>query len=150
MTTMSPGGITRRQYGLSTELFVSQKESDQTLVLGGVGETQRWVQILTRRAAQVLWFKLTVLLYPEKAPMVTGLAVTAPLRAMIVSSVTTHVEAVKDPDKPLYTLVGWVERDLTWKVTLSESEARRLWAELDVALFPVGWEGRETKPKKLN
>jgi hypothetical protein len=25
-----------------------------------------------------------------------------------------------------------------------------LWAALDMALFPVGWEGRTTKVKKLN
>ncbi|MBN1563344.1 MAG: hypothetical protein JXA10_05865, partial [Anaerolineae bacterium] len=70
----------KRQYGLSTDLFVSRKESDQTLVLGGVGqEDKRWVHIMTQRAAQVLWFKLTQLLYPDKAEMVTGLAATAPL-----------------------------------------------------------------------
>ncbi len=30
-------GPSRRHYGLSTELFVSRKESDQTLILGGMG-----------------------------------------------------------------------------------------------------------------
>jgi hypothetical protein len=25
-----------------------------------------------------------------------------------------------------------------------------LWAALDLALYPVGWEGRQTKSKKLN
>jgi hypothetical protein len=146
---MSTNGSSIRLYGLSTDLFVSRKESDQTLVLGGVGqEEQRWVHVMTQRAAQVLWFKLTTLLYPDKSDMVTGLAATAPLRPPGGPSVTTHVEVVKTTDAQ-YTLVGWVERN-TWRVTLTELEARRLWASLDLALFPVGWEGRQTKSKKLN
>lgn len=135
------------RYGLSTELFVSRKESDHTLVLGGMGQNeQRWVHTMTRRAAQVLWFKLTELLYPEKAPMVTGLASTAPLTPFPAGDLTTHIEVVKA--EATYTLVGRVDRT-RWLVQLTEIEARRLWASLDVALYPVGWEGRETKPTKL-
>jgi hypothetical protein len=146
---MSTSGPSRRQYGLSTDVFVSRKESDQTLIVGGVGQgEQRWAHVITRRAAQVLWFKLTVLLYPDKAGVVTGLAVTAPLRAPGTAAITTHVEFVKSSEAQ-YTLIGWVERD-TWMVQLSEVESRRLWTALDEALYPVGWEGRESKPKVLN
>lgn len=136
------------QYGQSTELFVSRKESDHTLVLGGMGQSEPWVTIITRRAAQVLWFKLTLLLYPEKATMVTGLATTAPLRFFVGESVTTHVEVVHSGHDQ-YTLAGWYERE-AWRVLLTELECRRLWAALDLALYPVGWEGRVTKPKALN
>ena len=136
-------------HGLSTDLFVSRKESDHTLVLGGMGqEEKRWVHVMTQRAAQILWFRLTQLLYPDKAEMVTGLAATAPLRSMPGPSVTSHVEIVRSGDDQ-YTLVGWILRN-NWRVQLSELEARRLWAALDLALYPVGWEGRETKIKKLN
>jgi DMSO/TMAO reductase YedYZ molybdopterin-dependent catalytic subunit len=146
---MSSAGASRRQYGLSTDLFVSHKESDQTVVLGGVGQgSQRWVHVMTRRAAQVMWFKLTSLLYPEKADLVTALASTAPLRAPANNSVTTHAEVVQKGNG-YYTVIGWVQRN-SWVVMLDELDARRLWASLDLALFPVGWEGRETKPKKLN
>jgi len=137
------------QHGFSTGLFVSRKDSEQTLVVGGVGEGDRhWSHVMTQRAAQILWFKLTRLLYPDKADVVTGLAATAPLHAPPTSSVTTHVEVVRSAQAQ-YTLVGWVQRD-TWKVLLTEEEARHLWAALDVALYPVGWEGRTTKVKKLN
>jgi hypothetical protein len=130
-------------------LFVSRKESDQTLVLGGVGQgDERWVHVMTQRAAQVLWFKLTQLLYPDKADTVTALAMTAPLRAPSNSTVTTHVEMVKSSEDE-YTLVGWIQRS-SWRVQLTELETRRLWAALDLALYPVGWEGRLTKLKKLN
>lgn len=145
---MSTGPV-RWQYGQSTDLFVSRKESDQTLVLGGVGQgEQRWVHVMTQRAAQVLWFKLTNLLFPDKSAVVTGLAQTAPLRAPDNNSVTTHVEVVKNGEA-VYTLIGWVERN-TWMVQLTELETRRLWAALDLALYPVGWEGRESKGRKLN
>ncbi|MBI5961241.1 MAG: hypothetical protein HY866_21060, partial [Chloroflexi bacterium] len=114
----------RIQYGLSTDLFVSRTESDETVVLGGVGEgEQRWVQVMTQRAAQLLWFKLTQLLYPEKADVVTGLAATAPLRSPDAGSITTHMEVVRG-NNALYTLVGWVLRD-TWRVDLTETDARR-------------------------
>jgi hypothetical protein len=149
MTMMATPGRSGREYGLSTNLFVSPKESDQTLVLGGVGqEAQRWTHIITRRAAHVMWFKLTVLLYPEKANMVTSLATTAPLRAPGSPAITTHIEVVRSAEAQ-YTIIGWIERE-TWMVVLSEDDARHLWAELDTVLYPVGWEGRETKPKKLN
>jgi hypothetical protein len=139
----------RVQHGLSTDLFVNRKDNEDSVVLGGVGEGEkRWVQVMTTRAAQLLWFRLTRLLYPEKADVVTGLAATAPLRSPISPTITTHMDAVKSADS-LYTLVGWVQRD-TWRVELIELDARRLWAALDLVLFPVGWEGRETKAKKLN
>jgi hypothetical protein len=124
MTMMPTLGRSGRQYGLSTNLFISPKENDQTLVLGGTGqEAQRWTHIITRRAAHVMWFKLTILLYPEKANMVTSLASTAPLRAPGSPAITTHIEVVRSAEAQ-YTLIGW--------------------------MYPVGWEGRETKPKQLN
>lgn len=142
---------TKSEYGLSTDLFVSRKESDQTLILGGIGQgAERWVQVLTRRAAQLLWFKMTVLLYPDKANMVTGLAVTAPLRGTQNDMMTTHVEVIKNKTVECeYSIIGWTIMQDNWVVILSEIDTRRLWAALDLALFPVGWEGRETKPKKL-
>lgn len=136
------------QYGHSTEVFVSRRESDHSLVLGGMGQSEPWVHVMTRRAAQVLWFKLTLLLYPEKATMVTGLATTAPLRMVTGASVTTHVEVVHSGNDE-YTLSGWYEQE-AWRVQLTEQECRRLWAALDLALYPVGWEGRVTKPKALS
>ncbi len=107
------------------------------------------MQVLTRRAAQLLWFKMTVLLYPDKANMVTGLAVTSPLRGIQNDLMTTHVEVIKNKTvEAEYSVIGWTVQD-NWVVVLSELDTRRLWAALDLALFPVGWEGRETKPKKL-
>ncbi len=136
------------RYGLSTELSVRHEEGEHTLVLGGIGQDdQRWTHVLTRRAAQLLWYKLTEILYPDKAAMVTGMAATAPLTPTGVGNLTTHIEVVTSDTH--YTLVGRVERT-RWIVQLSELEVRRLWAALDVALYPVGWEGRQSKGKRLN
>lgn len=136
------------KYGLSTDLFVSRKDSDHTLVLGGVGQNEKqWVHVMTRRAAQVLWYKLTSLLYPDKADMVTSMASTAPLQVSATPNLTTHIEVVQTEHG--YTLVGRIGRT-RWLVQLTELEVRRLWAALDLALYPVGWEGRVTKTKKIN
>lgn len=146
----SAGGTDPQQYryGLSKELSVSGKESDHTFVLAGVGKDGvAWKHVMTRRAAQVLWCRLTELLYPDKAEMVTSMVATAPLTPTGLGSLTTHVEVVKSDTN--YTLVGRVERS-RWIVQVEELELRRLWATLDVALYPVGWEGRKTKTKKLN
>jgi hypothetical protein len=32
-----------------------------------------------------------------------------------------------------------------WLAHFTESDAKRLWAKLDVLLFPVGWQGREAQ-----
>lgn len=143
-------GPLRTQYGFSTGLFVSRTESESAFVVGGVGESEeQWAQLMTKRAAQVLWFKLTQLLYPDKALTVTALATTAPLRPPSSGeAVTTHMEVVRGGDGQ-YTLVGRVDHN-TWWVQLTEVEARRLWASLDLALYPVGWEGRESRPKPIN
>lgn len=141
-------GPSQYRYGLSEELSVSGKEGDHTFVLSGVGQDgQSWKHVLTRRAAQVLWCRLTELLYPDKAEMVTSLVATAPLTPTGLGSLTTHIEVIKSDSD--YTMVGRVERS-RWIVQLAELELRRLWAALDLALYPVGWEGRKIKGKKLN
>ncbi|MBN1202669.1 MAG: hypothetical protein JXJ20_12525 [Anaerolineae bacterium] len=147
-TMMSEPSEYKYQYGRSTDLFVSREGSDHTLVVGGIGHgAQRWVQVLTRRAAQVMWFKLTVLLYPDKADMVTGMAVTAPLHMPDEETVTTHMDVFRSNEAE-YTLVGWIDRT-HWMVVLTELDARRLWAALDLVLYPVGWEGRDTRSSKV-
>lgn len=146
---MSTPGPARQEYGISTDVFVERVDNESFLVLGGNGQgTGPWTCVLTQRAAQVLWFKLTGLLYPDKSQAVTALAVTAPLSALGTDDVTRYIEAFLSQETE-YTIIGWVT-DSTWIVTLSEYEARRLWTQLDEVLYPVGWEGRQSRPRKLN
>lgn len=143
---MSGKPFVQHSYGISTDIFVARKSLDDTLVLGGVGvEYGRWTRVLTQRAAQQLWFNLTGLMFPEKAQRVTGIAVTAPLRSQARPTITSHLEVTRTADN-FIEVIGWAGQD-TWWFRLSEQEARVLWTKLDLALYPVGWEGRERKPQ---
>jgi hypothetical protein len=134
-------------YGLSTNLFVSRKANGDSLVLGGIGEDEiRWTRVLSQRAAQMLWYHLTRLLFPEKSEMVAALVSTSPLRSGNMPTITTHV-TVEPRDDDGYDIAGWVGEQ-TWWMHLSNYEARRFWTALDIALYPVGWQGRKTKTRQ--
>ncbi len=142
-TTKLTKPFSQRRYGVSSEMFVLNKTQGDTVVVGGIGVEGRWFRVLTKRAAQLLWFNLTGLLFPEKAPQVTGLAVTAPIRGSDKPSVTYHLEVTRTADNYI-EVIGWAGKD-TWWARLPEHEARHLWTRLDLLLYPVGWEGRNNK-----
>lgn len=127
-------------YGLSTKLFVSRKPSSESLVVGGIGvDEARWTRVLSHRAAQMLWYHLTRHLFPEKSDMVIALVSTSPLRSDSRPTITTHMTVDPSEDGG-FDIMGWVG-DETWWVRLTEHEARRFWTALDIALYPVGWQG---------
>jgi hypothetical protein len=136
----------KQAYGLTSEIFASRRDEGETIIVGGVGaESNRWTRVLTRRAAHHLWFQLTRLLFPEKSPQVTGMAQTAPLSAA-PPAVTTHFEVWLNPDTHRYDILGWVNED-SWWFCVDEPNAHRLWAALDLALYPAGWSGPEVSHK---
>ncbi len=132
------------KYGLSKNLFVHRKANGDSLVVGGMGENEtRWTRVLSLRAAQMLWYHLTGLLFPEKSEMVTGMAATSPLRSGNMPTITTHV-TVERRDDGGYDVTGWIGEQ-SWWVNLNDFEARQFWKTLDIALYPVGWQGRQLK-----
>jgi hypothetical protein len=134
-------------YGLSTNLFVSRKAGGESLVVGGIAEdSSRWTRVLSARAAQMLWFHLTKLLFPEKSDMVTALITTAPIRSDALRTITTHM-SVDPMENGGYEIVGWVG-DQTWWMRLTDFEARRFWTALDIALYPMGWQGMKDNTKQ--
>ena len=138
----------KHEYGLTSELFVNRPGEDETLVVGGVGaQSDQWTRLLTRRAAHQLWFQLTRLLFPEKSPQVTGMAMTAPLSPPS-PSVTTHLEIVHNPDSHTVDILGWDGED-GWWFRVDEQNARHLWTALDLALYPAGWSGPVTVRRRL-
>lgn len=138
--------FTQLRYGISRGVYVTPQSKGDSVVVGGEGRHYgRWSRALTRRAAHLLWFNLTRMLFPEKAPQVTGIAVTAPLRGFDEPLLTTHVEVTRTADG-FIEIIGWMGRD-TWWARLPEAEGRNLWAKLDLLLYPVGWEGRDRKPR---
>lgn len=127
-------------YGYSTNLFVSRKASSDSIVMGGTAEdSSRWTRVLSQRAAQMLWFHLTRFLFPEKSDMVTALVTTAPLRASDLPTITTHIN-VDQIESGGFELSGWVGEQ-SWLVRLNDQDARQFWMALDIALYPVGWQG---------
>lgn len=136
----------KNAYGYSTNLFVSRKASGDSIVMGGTAEdAARWTRVLSQRAAQMLWFHLTRFLFPEKSDMVTALVTTAPLRALDMPTITTHMTVDKLEDGG-YEVTGWVG-EYNWLVKLRDHEALQFWTALDIALYPVGWQGQGTSNK---
>jgi hypothetical protein len=131
-------------YGLSSDTFVSRKAGGDSLVLGGLGEdSTRWIRVLSPRAAQMLWLHLARLLYPDKSDTITALIVTAPLRDATRPTITTHM-TVDELENGGYEIAGWINGE-AWETKLNQPEAERLWAALDTALYPVGWQGQDHK-----
>lgn len=137
----------RFSYGLSSNLFVNRKTGGESVVVGGMAEdATRWTRVLSQRAAQMLWFHLTRYLFPEKSEMVTALVTTAPLRSDALPTITTHI-AVDRTDEGYFEVVGWIGED-SWWLRMTDAEARRFWSALDVALYPVGWQGGGTHTRQ--
>lgn len=137
---------TKNDYGYSTNLFVSRKATSDSIVVGGTAEdASRWTRVLSQRAAQMLWFHLTRFLFPEKSDMVTAMVMTAPLRASDMPTITMHT-TVDQIEGGGYEVVGWVG-DYTWGVHLRDADARQFWMALDIALYPVGWQGQNSPNK---
>ena len=141
--------VSQQRHGLSTDLSVETTgDGVQELWLGGVGTDQkRWQHLLNRRAAKVLWAKLTMLLYPDKASLVTSRAATAPRNGGVFGrqGLTTHVEVIETQGG--YTLIGRAHH-ARWTAQVAEEDVRKLWARLDMVLYPVGWEGRSSAPRQ--
>lgn len=97
-------------------------------------------QVLTRRAAHLLWYTLTKSLFMGEAPPMTSAAGTAPLALHDDPHVTMRVD-VREVHDDLYEMRG-VTRASTWLAQVSSADIQWLWAMLDVHLYPVGWEGR--------
>jgi hypothetical protein len=140
----------QEELGLCRDVFVSSRPDDDAIVIGGAcqkdgGESTTWNRVMNKRAAHLLWYRLTSFLFPEKAPRVTALVSTAPLSTMTLNStVTTHADVSRTEDEH-YEIKGIIGKT-TWIARLNGLEARRLWTALDLALYPNGWEG-EKKPQ---
>lgn len=139
----------RTVYGLISDVFVTYEADDDTITVGGLSAgSSRWTQRLTPQAAHQLWSILTRLLFPEKSRHVLGMAKTAPL-CLPIPEMTTRFEIVRNPDQNIYDILGWIG-DEAWWCRVDYQTVRRLWAALDVALYPAGWAGPITLHGKLN
>jgi len=129
-----------RAYGQSSNLFASRKPGGETMIIGGVAEdASRFTRVVSQRAAQMLWFHLTRYLFPERSDVVTALATTAPMRSPMLPTLTTHI-GINLVNGGMIEITGWIG-ERCWLLRITELEARRFWQSLDLALYPVGWQG---------
>jgi hypothetical protein len=128
----------RRSYGLCANLLIAPKGNSLSLVLGGMAEdTSRWTRVLSKRAALLLWYHLTLQLFPEKAVRVTALVQTMPARTVELPTITQHIDVTRMMTGIL-EITGRVG-DQVWISRITRTEAQRLWDALDVALQPKGY-----------
>ncbi len=133
-----------REYGMSSDLFVTRRAGTDSYVLSGTGTgANRWARVLTSRALHLLWYRLTWSLFPEKSLKVTGMAATAPLRSTTAPKITTHIEVIYHTDIKQFDVIGTSGED-RWQFRIDHQTARILWTALDLILYPAGWQGANT------
>jgi hypothetical protein len=130
-------------YGVSHHLFVARKSSNESLVIGGIGDQQnRWTRVLSHRAAQNLWTDLTAILHPDHAQSATGALHTAPLRSADLPTITSHASAQSTEGNRIQ-VTGSVGNQ-QWSMLCEKSEAEEFWRSLQQALSPTGWKAEDT------
>lgn len=135
---------TRREYGLTGDIHFQFDGVHGLVTFQGIvqdGSEKRLSAVLSKRAAYQLWYRLTQALYPDEAPTMTATSATAPLRGVNGELLTSHVDVEWLPNG-FVEIIGTI-MTAEWSIRLSGTEAKRVWANLDMLLFPSGWEGRE-------
>lgn len=128
--------IAERTYGRTLDWFVVRKAgaAGATLVIGGTAQdTIRWTRVLSERAARMLWFSLTHVLFPEQSALLTSRLGTLPIRSQLLPTITNQL--LIEPHDGGFELVG-ESAGQTWTARLDQGEAERLWAALNQVLFP--------------
>ncbi len=136
----------RREYGLTADITLQTDPQHGFLTIHGVvqdGTNKRISAVLTKGAAHQLWYRLTQALYPDEAPTMTANASTAPLRGSNGELLTSTVDLEWLPNG-MVEIIGTI-MSAEWSISLRSTEAKRVWANLDMLLFPFGWEGRESQ-----
>ena len=134
-------------HGQSADLTVALDPKLDVLTLTGIGAVGNWSHDITRRAAHILWHRLTWELFPEKSPRVTGMAATSRLHLPTESKIVTQIEVIYQIDRQRLSVVGWTTAAL-WRFEMDDLTARHLWAALDIALYPAGWAGASVTYKR--
>lgn len=127
-----------RAYGTTLDWFVVQKHSAAGAVLAIGGTTRsadRWIRLLSRRAAIVLWLRLTEILYPDHFKSMNAQLGTLPIRDSALPTVTNQV-ILEMPQAGVFELTGSAGGH-AWTAQFDDVEAQRLWSALNSALSLV-------------
>jgi hypothetical protein len=132
-------------YGLLHDLQIEYNRKAAVIYFTGITELDDpFEAVLTKRAMLLFWSRLTQALYPNDAPTMIAMSKTAPLPSDETRQLTIRIDLRRLEDGN-YEIIGGVTQG-EWVIRVSESDARRLWADLDILLYPYGWEGREGRP----
>jgi hypothetical protein len=118
--------------GLVNNVAVMKKpgQTENFLMVGVSPSSGRWARVITRGAAQALWFHLTHILYPRAADTLTPRAATAVLRKADAPTVTSFFEVRNQEDHQRVQIhgMGGVEE---WVILVSYDDGHELWASLE-------------------
>lgn len=109
---------------------------DLLMMVGQSQQAGRWVKVITRGAAQTMWFHLTTYLYPRAAAQLTPRAATAVLRKSESPVVTPFLEVSNLEDKKMIRVTG-IGGAEEWVIHFSYDEGFELWAALEKILNVV-------------
>jgi hypothetical protein len=121
---------------VSNLAVIKRPGSDELLMMVGQSDKGRWVKIVTRGAAQTLWFHLTQFLYPRAAQQLTPRAATAVLQKSSSPMVTTFLEVMNMTDKQIIRVHGLGGAE-EWLMYVTHEEGFELWASLEKILKSV-------------
>ena len=140
--SLRPGENTESAYGLTHSCFATSKSEGELIVVGGVGaQSIRWARVLSWKVAQKLWYQLAECLFPEQLAQVMGIALhLAVLPQPRIELATGAFDVVPVLDGNLLDIRANLG-EMTWRFRLGLNDAHFMWAALDLALYPGGWQG---------
>jgi hypothetical protein len=123
--------------GFVNNLTVIKKPGgSETLLLIGQSRNGRWARVMTRGAAQTLWFHLTIILYPRAAGQITHRAQTAVLRRSTDPLITNFFEVTNNGELKQIRLRG-LGGEEEWLIHFTHEDGYELWAALEKILDVV-------------
>lgn len=135
-----------QKFGAIQEIDIQEDRREGVIILSGIMESGAAVEVrllLSGYTAQQLWQQLTQILYPSEAPTMTDAPPQIPSRTEDGRPLTRQIN-IKALENGDFEVLGEMASG-TWSIVLDENRARRVWAKLDVTLFPVGWQGRTSQ-----
>ncbi len=119
-----------RAYGYTTNWFVMNRLGAHggSIVVGGIDmRGERWTRLLSHRAAHMLWFQLTLLLFPERVEWLAPMD-TLPIRDSKLPTITNQF-IVERLEGGVIEVTG-IANGSRWTAKLLEADSLGLWAAL--------------------
>ena len=124
---------TSQDFGFSTRMFATLKPGGVAVAVGGMSDSgQRWIRLLTPRAAHLLWVQLAHCLFANADEIIAALNTTQ-LREVDLPTITSHVTV--EIQLGSYILIRGISGERTWRCRLTDADARSFWVNLNRTLY---------------